>query len=172
MMLRSYIRLILFALGLLVGVQIPGFITDYSQRIEAHRLEAHQALEGYRKTAGEFFGGDMDRLVAHYRASDDPVFQSDADSLGMLMRREQMLDSQWQALQGRWYERAWHVFTKANPAILEETWQGYRYQVVLTPECIGWGLACAFLLSWIIEAIALALAVLIMPRHRPARRLV
>ena len=130
----------------------------------AHRIESQLPTR--------ILCGDMDRLVAHYRASDDPVFQSDADSLGMLMRREQMLDSQWQALQGRWYERAWHVFTKANPAILEETWQGYRYQVVLTPECIGWGLACAFLLSWIIEAIALALAVLIMPRRRPARRLV
>jgi hypothetical protein len=169
-MLRSYIRLVLFALGLLLGVQIPGFITDYSQRIEAHRLEAHQALEGYRKTAGEFFEGDMDRLVAHYRASNDPVFQSDADSLGILLRREQMLTAQWEALQASWYERAWHVLTKANPQILHETWQGYSYQVVLTPECIGWGLACAFLLAWIIEAVALALAMLIMPR-RPARRL-
>ncbi|TWI53736.1 Protein of unknown function (DUF2937) [Pseudomonas duriflava] len=170
-MLRSYIRLVLFALGLLIGVQVPGFITDYAQRIEAHRLEAQQALEGFRKTATQFFGGDLDRLVAHYRASDDPVFQNDADSIGVLMRRDQMLERQWQAMQGPWYERIWHVIAEANPVILQETWAGYRYQVVLTPESIGWGLACAFLLSWIIESIALALAILILPR-RKSRRLV
>ena len=29
-MLRSYLRLLLFTFGLLVGVQVPGFISDYS----------------------------------------------------------------------------------------------------------------------------------------------
>ncbi|KAF1071934.1 MAG: hypothetical protein GAK45_00384 [Pseudomonas citronellolis] len=36
-MLRSYIRLVLFTLGLLIGVQIPGFIKDYAVRVDAHR---------------------------------------------------------------------------------------------------------------------------------------
>ena len=38
-MLRSYLRLTLFALGLLLGVQVPGFIDDYANLVEAHRLE-------------------------------------------------------------------------------------------------------------------------------------
>ena len=54
-MLRSYLRLLLFTFGLLVGVQVPGFITDYSQRLEAHRLEAEQSLKGFRATAQKFF---------------------------------------------------------------------------------------------------------------------
>ncbi|WP_122242773.1 DUF2937 family protein, partial [Pseudomonas syringae] len=33
-MLRSYLRLVLFTVGLLFGVQIPGFISDYSKRVE------------------------------------------------------------------------------------------------------------------------------------------
>ncbi|HAQ28087.1 MAG TPA: DUF2937 domain-containing protein, partial [Pseudomonas sp.] len=41
-MLRSYLRLTLFALGLLVGVQVPGFIEAYAQHVEARRLEAQQ----------------------------------------------------------------------------------------------------------------------------------
>ena len=36
-MLLSYLRLVLFAVGLLVGVQVPGFISDYAKRVEAHR---------------------------------------------------------------------------------------------------------------------------------------
>jgi uncharacterized membrane protein len=50
-MFRSYLRLVLFAFGLLVGVQVPGFITDYQQRADAHRNEALQSLQGFRATA-------------------------------------------------------------------------------------------------------------------------
>ncbi|MGY2498465.1 DUF2937 family protein, partial [Klebsiella pneumoniae] len=39
-MLRSYLRLTLFAFGLLLGVQVPGFVDDYAKRVEAHRLES------------------------------------------------------------------------------------------------------------------------------------
>ena len=105
-MLRSYIRLVLFALGLLVGVQVPGFIKDYSIRVDAHRQEALQALEGYRNTAGQYFQGDLDALVAHYRGSPDPVFQRDGDNVEHLLRRAKLFDNEWQALQGPWYARA------------------------------------------------------------------
>src|SRR3546814_884014 len=75
-MLRSYLRLTLFALGLLVGVQVPGFIHAYGEHVGARRLEAQQGLTGFQDTAGRFFEGNLNALVEHYRASDDPVIQS------------------------------------------------------------------------------------------------
>ena len=81
-MFRSYLRLLLFTFGLLVGVQIPGLINDYTQRVEAHLLESREGLMGFNQTAQRFFNGDLQALVRHYRASDDPVFNSDADSIG------------------------------------------------------------------------------------------
>ena len=120
-MLRSYLRLVLFTVGLLLGVQIPGFISDYSKRVEAHLIEAQQSLKGYSDTAERFFKGDLQALVAHYRSSEDPVFRSDADSLNLLLTRNQLLDREWQALQGPWYAKAWHVVSAANPDIRRET---------------------------------------------------
>lgn len=52
-MLRSYLRLVLFTAGLLIGVQIPGFISDYSKRVEAHLIEAQKMpgrLQRHRST--------------------------------------------------------------------------------------------------------------------------
>lgn len=92
-MLRSYLRLLVFTFGLLVGVQVPGFITDYSQRLEAHRLEAQQSLKGFRATAEKFFKGDLDALVAHYRVSDDPVMRSDGQSVAALVSRDAQLEA-------------------------------------------------------------------------------
>ncbi|KUM44356.1 DUF2937 family protein [Pseudomonas sp. EpS/L25] len=169
-MLRSYIRMLLFSLALLVGVQVPGFMLDYEQRVDAHRLESEQSLGGFRRTADQYFEGSLERLLAHYQASEDPVFRSDADSLGILMRRNALFNEEWQALQGPWYEKAWRILVRPNPELRDETLAQYRYQVVLTPAAIAWGVGLGLALAVIMETLALWLSILLYPR-RPARRI-
>ena len=152
-MFLSYLRLVLFTLGLLVGVQVPGFINDYAKRVEAHLIEAQTGLRGFESTAQQFFNGDLQALVAHYRASEDPVFRSDANSLGTLLDRQVALDKQFQAMQGPWYIRALQVAVAADPDIRLETWNGYSYQILLTPEAMIWGMSGALLLSFGIECL-------------------
>ncbi|VXC39572.1 conserved hypothetical protein [Pseudomonas sp. 8Z] len=156
-MFRSYLRLVLFAVGLLAGVQVPGFIDDYAKRVEAHRSESQQSLQGFRDTAQRFFKGDLDALVAHYRVSNDPVMQSDARSVGNLVQRAALLDEEWQAMQGAWYAQAWHLATGADADLFKETLDAYRYQVLLTPEAIAWGVISALLLAWCVELLTLAI---------------
>ena len=152
-MLLSYLRLVLFAAGLLIGVQVPGFINDYAKRVEAHLIEAQTGLRGFQGTAEQFFKGDIQALVAHYRASEDPVFRSDADSLSTLLNRQIALDKQYQAMQGPWYIRFLQVVLAADPDIRKETWNGYSYQILLTPEAMIWGMSGALLLSFGIECL-------------------
>jgi hypothetical protein len=164
-MLRSYLRLVLFTAGLLIGVQIPGFISDYSKRVEAHLIEAQQGLRGYNETAQRFFNGDVQALIQHYRSSDDPVFRTDANNISNLLTRNQTLDREWLALQGPWYARALHVLTAADPDIRAETWNGYTWQVLLSPEVIGWGLVCALLFSLVIESFVVFIDWVFVGRH-------
>ncbi|EIK51664.1 hypothetical protein YO5_13123 [Stutzerimonas stutzeri TS44] len=168
-MLRSYLRLLLFAFGLLVGVQVPGFIDAYAQRVEAHRQEAQRGLQGFRDTAQRFFDGDLNALVEHYRASDDAVIQSDARSLEALVQRMRLLDREWQAMQQPWFVRSWHVLLGADRELRRETLAGYRYQVLLAPEAIAWGLGCALLLAWLVESVLLALSFPLRQRRRRHR---
>lgn len=163
-MFRSYLRLALFALGLLVGVQLPGFVESYAQRVDAHRSEARLGLENFQKTARQFFKGDLDALVSHYRASDDPVFRSDADSLNGLIERSRLLEREWQIMQGPWFLRTGHVLFAADHDLRQETWAGYRFQVLLAPEAIAWGIGCALLLAWLVESLLLGFARLLSPR--------
>jgi hypothetical protein len=152
-MLRSYLRLMLFAFGLLFGVQVPGLINAYSQRVEAHMIESRESLKGFDNTARQFFNGDLNALVAHYRSSDDPVFRGDAESIANLLGRSQLLESEWQALQGPWYSRAWHVLAEADPQLRQETLNGYTWQVLLAPEAIIWGVCGALVLALILECL-------------------
>lgn len=170
-MFRSYLRLVLFALGLLLGVQVPGFIDDYAKRVDAHRIEARQALQGFRDTARRFFDGDLDALVAHYRASPDPVMRSDADSVATLVARDALLEREWQAMQGPWYRRAWHLASAADPALLAETRAAYRYQVLLAPEAIAWALACGLFLALVVESVVSLIGLVLGGGlRRPARQ--
>ncbi|NQD92958.1 DUF2937 family protein [Pseudomonas sp. CrR25] len=156
-MFKSYLRLALFALGLLVGVQVPGFIDDYGVRVDAHRLESERGLKGFRETARRFFKDDLNALVAHYQVSKDPVMRSDAQSVEALVDRSVFLEQEWQAMQGAWYVQVWHLATAADPELLEETYDAYRYQVLLAPQAIAWGIACALLLAWVVELLLLML---------------
>ena len=173
-MLRSYLRLTLFALGLLVGIQVPGFINAYADHIEARRLEARQGLAGFQDTAGRFFRGDLDALVEHYRVSNDPVIQSDAQSVSALVQRARLLERESQIMQGPWYAQAWHVVMGADPELRRQVWNSYRFQILLVPAAIAWGLCCALVLAWLAESILLILCLALFPqrhRHRMASRL-
>lgn len=169
-MLRSYLRLTLFALGLLVGVQVPGFIEAYERHVEARRLEAQQGLLGFQDTAGRFFEGNLNALVEHYRASDDPVIQSDARSVAALVERARLLDREWRLMQGPWYAQAWHVLIGADQRLRRQVWGSYRFQVLLAPEAIAWGICCALLLAWMAESIFLLIRRLLFPQRRQQRR--
>ncbi|MES2819981.1 MAG: DUF2937 family protein [Pseudomonadota bacterium] len=154
-MLRSYLRLALFALGLLVGVQVPGFIDDYAQSVAAHRSEAEESLQGFRLTAQRFFNDDLQALVVHYRASADPVMLGDAENIAHLVARADRLESEWLRMQGPWHAQVWHLAVAADRALLDEVYQAYRFQLLLAPEAIAWGLACALLLAWLVELLLL-----------------
>jgi len=165
-MFRSYLRLLLFTFGLLAGLQVPGLVKDYSQRVEAHLLESRQALDGFRQTAQRFFNGDLQALVRHYRGSDDPVFNSDANSIESLLIRNQALEHEWQALQGSWMSRTWHVLVQPEPTLREETLKGYSYQILLVPEAIGWGIGSGFVLAFVVESLLLVIGWVILGGRR------
>ena len=156
-MFRSYLRLLLFTFGLLAGIQVPGLVKDYSQRVEAHVFESRQALDGFKQTAERFFKGDLQALVRHYRTSDDPVFNSDANSIESLLIRNELLENEWQALQGSWLSRTWHVLVQADPQLRDETLKGYSYQILLVPEAIGWGIGAGFVLALVVESLLLGI---------------
>ncbi|AIR89995.1 DUF2937 family protein [Pseudomonas cremoricolorata] len=169
-MFMSYLRLLLFTVGLLAGIQVPGLINSYSQRVEAHVLESREALNGFKETAERFFNGDLQALVRHYRSSDDPVFNSDANSIESLLIRNQMLENEWQTLQGNWWVRTWHVLVQPDPDLREETLKGYSYQILLVPEAIAWGVGAGLLLSLAVESLLRLIGWLVLgARRRPVK---
>ncbi len=80
-MFAGYVRLIVFAIGLLVGVQVPSFVDQYAKRVSAHQIEVAGNFRGFQDTADRYFGGSVEALITHHAASDDRVFQDEAKTI-------------------------------------------------------------------------------------------
>jgi uncharacterized membrane-anchored protein YhcB (DUF1043 family) len=166
-MLTGYLRLIVFSIGLLVGVQVPGFVDQYVKRVSAHQSEALRNFSGFQQTADQYFGGDVGALIAHHEASADPAFKSEAQNIRNLYARLTALSAELAALRVPLVRQILHVILHPDPQILDETRAEYSYTVPLSPSAIACGVAIGALLALLAET---ALLVCLSPfRSRPMR---
>lgn len=159
-MFCSYLRLLLFILGLLFGVQVFGFIDDYVKCVDVYCLEVVQNIQGFQQIVGQFFNGSLEELVRYYCSNSDLVFQCDGENFDCLMCCVCMFDVEWQVMQGFWYVCVWYMLCVLNYELLMEIYVSYSYQVLFKFEVIVWGLGCVLLVVWIVELIVYLLVLL------------
>ena len=156
-MLRAYLRLVLFSLGLLTGVQAPGFIDQYTKRVSAHYIEASKDFAGFQRSADQNFGGSVEALIAHHESSADPVFQGEAKSIATIYARLKGLALELEAMSRPLPSRIVHVVFYPDKEILHETIAAYSYTVPLNQEAILCGLLVALLLALLVEFVLLSI---------------
>ena len=152
-MLRAYLRLVLFAVGLLAGVQVPGFIDQYAKRVSAHYIEVTQNFAGFQSTADQYFGGSIDALIAHHEASRDTVFKDEAKPIRAIYARLQSLAVELEAMHRSIFSRIMHVAFRPDKEILNETLAAYSYTVPLNQNAILSGVTVGLLLALAVESV-------------------
>jgi hypothetical protein len=162
-MLADYVRLMLFAIGLLVGVQIPAFVDQYAKRVSAHQIEAAKNFRGFQDTADRYFGGSVEALIAHHAASADPAFEQEGRAIHDIAERLRALTAEMAALSGPLIQQIFHIVLRPDREILAETRAVYTYTVPLNPAAIVCGVATGGLLALLAEALLLVGARLLRP---------
>jgi hypothetical protein len=169
-MLRGYLRLVAFAVGLLVGVQAPGFVDQYAKRVSAHYTEAQHNFAGFQEAANQYFNGDVSALVAHHLASSDAVFKGEAKTIGDLFARIRALSAELAALNGSSVARLIHIIVNPNRDIFQETVAAYSYTVPLSPDAIAYGVITGLVSSLAVELVLAGLFGLMRNQWYRARR--
>lgn len=164
-MLANYVRLIVFSLGLLVGIQVPGFVDQYAKRVSAHHIEVARNFAGFQDTANRFFGGSVEALVTHHLASADQVFKDEARTIQAMYERLTLLTVELAAMRVSLIEQIIHVAFRPNKELLDETRTAYSYSVPLDAPAIGSGIAIGALLAMLVEALFAGLVRLVRPRR-------
>ena len=83
---QQLIDRVLFTLAFLIGVQLPGFIQQYSQRLSGHLAEAENQLQQYQNLADLHFNGQLTQLVSRYQSNPDPAINEVAAIVSGLNR--------------------------------------------------------------------------------------
>jgi hypothetical protein len=173
-MLRHYLRLVVFTVGLLLGVQAPGFVDQYAKRVSAHLIEVKHNFAGFQQAADQYFNGNVEALVAHHLASPDRVFKGEAKTIGDLFARIKMLSAEMDAMGGSSISRLIHVAVNPNREILKETSDAYSYTVPLSPDAILYGVSVGLVVALALELVLVGLLSLIWHRRwraAPTRKL-
>lgn len=151
-LIGDYLRLILFASSVLIGVQVPAFISQYEQRVDAHLVEAKQNLAGFQFTADRYFEGDIKQLIAHYRASNDQVFVQDANSIESISSRVSLLTAEYNALQVAPLKQALHLVLSGDKSLFIETYDSFSFTVPLSLSALFWGGSVALVLLLFLDS--------------------
>ena len=170
-MLANYLRLMVFAFGLLAGIQVPGFVDQYAKRVSAHEIEAVRALSGFQETANKYFDGSLEALITHHATSTDSAFQSEAKNIQQLYDRARALKVELAALSGSLLGRILHVAFRPDREILGETRTEYSYTVPLDPPAIVSGILIGALLAMLVDALVGLIAFTFGPPRQRAHHL-
>lgn len=165
-MLYRYMLLLIAVLTAFVGVQIPNFLTQYQQRLDAQYSEAMVYYRQYQSIATAHFGGDVQRLIDHHRASSDAAIRDSAEPIQTLVDRVARFRSQQQGLQTGYLGQLWFVATQAEPELRESTWRMYSYNVPFTQQALVTGLVFALAVVLLLDALLSGLKRLLRRRHR------
>jgi hypothetical protein len=165
-MLAHYLRLIAFAFGLLIGVQVPGFVDQYVKRVSAHQIEVSRNFVGFQETANQYFGGNVEALIAHHAASEDAPFRDEARTIQAMYQRLKDFNAELAALQGPLLKQIFHVALRPNREIFSETRVAYSYTVPLNLPAIATGIILAVVLAALVEALLVGAVRLLRPRRQ------
>ena len=106
---------------MVAGGLVPGFITQYRQRLGGRLDQARLDLSPWPKIADQYFHGNLGSLIQYHLASKDPTFHSEGAVIGSLVRTVQQLQTEAAALHGNVFQQAAYLALHADPGIARAT---------------------------------------------------
>ncbi|NOU49718.1 DUF2937 family protein [Pseudoalteromonas sp. JBTF-M23] len=147
----DYLKLTVFVCALLIGVQVPGFVEQYKQNLNARVSESSQSLSAFQNDADKYFAGDINKLIKHYQTNKDPIILSGGDNINKLVTRNQQLINAQAAFNQSILSPYIHVFINPITEIRADVWHNYSYVVVLNEAAIVAGVVCGIVLLALFE---------------------
>jgi hypothetical protein len=112
----------LFLIGAVVaGGLVPGFISQYRQRLGGRLDQARLDLEPWQKIADQFYHGDIDKLIQYHLGSTDPTFHAEGAVIRALVTSVQQLHAAADALHGSLVQQLHYLALHADPALARAT---------------------------------------------------
>ncbi|MGB6451953.1 MAG: DUF2937 family protein [Steroidobacteraceae bacterium] len=148
-LVRGLLDRLLLISAVVAGGLVPGFISQYRQRLGGRLDQARLDLTLWQKIADQFFHGDIGKLIQYHLQSKDPTFHSEGAAIRSLVATVAHLQSEVAALHGNLFQQAGYLALHADPDLLRATLGDWVPTFGLSGEAILFALASAAAL-WLI----------------------
>lgn len=167
-MMLFYVRIALFVIGMLIGLQFPMFVDQYGKSLNSHYIESSNSIGEFQQDANRFFAGDMQKLIEYYKDNGDPVFYEGGESIETILNRYLTLERAFTQFQLGSLSAYRQAFFNPIPDVQAEVWQHYDFATKLSPSAItiglGVGMLCASLLELALKCLTLIIGLLMRRR--------
>lgn len=144
------------------GLQIPGLLNAYLQRLGGHLDEARLQLAQWQQLAQQHYAGDIDAMIASYQSSLDPAIRASGELVFTLAQRVEQLQSALLGLQDKpLWEQMGRLPLHLDLQIAGASWQNYQWTVPLDLTAIGLAALVALIITGTLKGVLRALAHLI-----------
>lgn len=149
---RGLIDRLLLICAVVAGGLVPGFISQYRQRLGGRLDQARLDLAPWQKIADQYFHGDLAQLIQYHLASKDATFHSEGAAIGSLVASVQQLQSEVAAMHGNLFQQAAYLALHVDPAIARATMGDWVPTFGLSADGILFALLFAFVLWLVFQA--------------------
>lgn len=134
--ISTYFKIALMVACTLVGIQVPGFVDQYGKHLHARLLESNRALTEFQDDADKYFGGDLNKLIAHYKQSGDNIVIEGGNSIEAIATRNQALQHANTRFNQSVLNRYTHALFAPIKEIQREVWTRYSFNVLLSKSTL------------------------------------
>jgi len=152
--MRGLLDRLLLVCAVVAGGLVPGFIAQYRQRLGGRLDQARLDLEPWQKLAGQFYQGDIGRLIDYHFASSDAKFHAEGSVIRALEDEVARLQNAVDALHGSLFHQLVYLSTHADPALARATLHDWVPTFALSTDglvfalCFGLAVWLLFLALW------------------------
>jgi len=143
---------LLFAGVLLLGIQLPNFVLQYQQSVNAHYQEVSDQLLQYQIIADRFYAGDMAQLLHVHQQNAVAAIRAEAKIISGLMNRYAYLQEQLDGLQNKnLLDKVGGLSRRLDTDIAEEVLNHYILAFPLDLQAIYMGVVLALVVSMVVQ---------------------
>jgi Protein of unknown function (DUF2937) len=145
-------RLLLLAAAIMGGL-VPGFISQYRQRLGGRLDQAHADLAPWQHLADQFHHGSLAELIQYHLASRDPTFHAEGAIIQSLVQTVARLQVAVDALHATLFQQFAYLSTHTDPELARATFHDWVPTFALSVEGIVFALTFALALWLIFHAL-------------------
>ena len=145
-------RLLLLAAAITGGL-VPGFISQYRQRLGGRLDQALADLAPWQRLADQYHHGQLAELIQYHLASPDPTFHAEGAIIQSLVQSVARLQMAVDALHTSLFRQIAYLSTHTDPELARATFGDWVPTFALSVEGIIFALAFALALWLIFHAL-------------------